>query len=96
MIKDRRYDMLRIHAVCEARQVVKASLRGQKPSLFASAEISRMALRHSQEHWPEFRALALAKIMASPALKAEWDREGQRYAALMARRNRPICLLPLA
>jgi hypothetical protein len=50
---DKRYDMLRIHAVCEARQVVKASLRGQKPSLFAMAEISRMAIRHAYANWPE-------------------------------------------
>jgi hypothetical protein len=53
-----------------------------------------MALQHSQEHWPEFRDLAFAKIMGDARLKAEWDREGLRYEAAMAKRHRPLCVLP--
>jgi hypothetical protein len=93
---DRRPEMLILAAMSEARQVVKARLRREncKPSHYASAEIGRMALRHSQEHWPEFKALALARIMRTPRLKAEWDREGLRFEAAMAKRNRPLCVLP--
>jgi hypothetical protein len=89
--------MLKAHAVVEARQVVRADLkrRNEKPSHYAHAEIGRTAMQYlNTGHWPEYIALARAKIMATPSLRREWDREGQRYAALMAKRNRPVCLLP--
>jgi hypothetical protein len=89
--------MLRVWAMREARQIVRDDLkrRNCKPSHYAQAEISKMALQYLQAgHWPSLREQALKKIMATPALKAEWDREGQRYQALMSRRNRPVCLLP--
>jgi hypothetical protein len=86
--------MLILAAMSEARQVVKARLRGEKPSHYAGLEISRMALQHCQGHWPEFRALALERIMRTPRLRAEWVREGLRYEAAMAKRHRPLCVLP--
>jgi hypothetical protein len=58
------------------------------------AEISRMALNYLNEgRWHELRQQAFEQIMASPKLRAEWDREGLRYEAAMAKRN-PLCVLP--
>jgi hypothetical protein len=83
--------MLKVYAVGEARQVVKARLKAanEKPSHWPSAAISKLALAHVYDHWPEFKALALAKIMRTPALKAEWDAAGAKYDAQMARRRKP-------
>jgi hypothetical protein len=75
MPKDGRRDMLRVYAMSEARQAVKAQLKAanEKPSHYAQAEISRMAEQWLQAgHWQECHALALDKIMASPRLLAEW------------------------
>jgi hypothetical protein len=87
---DGRLFLLKVHAVVEARQVVRTDLkrRNEKPSHYAHAEIGRMALQYlNTGHWPEYKALAFAKIMATPRLRAEWDAEGLRYAALMAKRR---------
>jgi hypothetical protein len=89
--------MLSVFAMRDARQIVRDDLkrRNCKPSHYAQAEISRMALNYLNEgRWAEFKALALAKIMSSPKLKAEWDREGLRYETAMAKRQRPVCVLP--
>ena len=94
---DRRQDLLRVWAMMDARQIVKNDLkrRNCKPSHYAMAEISKMALNYLNEgRWAEFKAQALEKIMSSPRLKAEWDREGLRYEAAMAKRHRPVCVLP--
>jgi hypothetical protein len=81
----------------DARQIVRDQLkrRNMKPSHFCMAEISKMALNYLNDgHWQELRQQALAKIMSSPRLKAEWDREGRRYEAAMSKRKRPVCVLP--
>jgi hypothetical protein len=93
---DRRPEMLIIAAMSEARQVVKARLRREncKPSHIAQRELSQMALRHCQGRWAEFKVLALARIMRTPRLRAEWVAAGLRYEAAMAKRNRPLCVLP--
>jgi hypothetical protein len=81
----------------DARQIIRDDLkrRNCRPSHYAQAEISKMALQYLNEgRWAEFKAQALAKIMSSPTLKAEWDREGLRYEAAMAKRQRPVCVLP--
>jgi hypothetical protein len=97
MPQDGRREMLIIYAMSEARAVVKARLRREncKPSHYAQAEISRMALQYLQAgHWQELREQALAKIMDDAKLRAEYERAGAKYEAQMAKRNRPLCVLP--
>ena len=97
MPQDRRITILSVWAMMDARQIVKDNLkrRNCKPSHYAQREITQMALNYlNAGRWPELKALALAKIMSSPKLKAEWDREGLRYEAAMSKRNRPVCVLP--
>jgi hypothetical protein len=87
---DRRSTMLSVWAMCEARALVKADLkrRNCKPSHYAQREISLMAQQYLQAgHWAEMRELALAKIMSSPRLRAEYEAEGLKYEAVMARRK---------
>jgi hypothetical protein len=94
---DRRTTLLSVFAMRDARQIVKANLkkRNAKPSHYAQAEISRMALQYCNAgHWQELREQALAQIMGDARLRAEYDREGLKYEAQMAKRNRPLCVLP--
>jgi hypothetical protein len=93
---DRRPEMLLIAAMSEARPAVIARLHreNEKPSHWPRYAISKLCLQHCQGRWPEFKALAMARIMRTPRLKAEWDREGMRYEAAMAKRHRPLCVLP--
>jgi hypothetical protein len=61
---DGRLFMLQVHAVVEARQIVRARLRREncKPSHYAHAEIGRMAMQYlNTGHWPEYIALALPR-----------------------------------
>jgi hypothetical protein len=96
MPTDRRHDLLIVAAMSEARPAVIARLRrdNEKPSHWPAYAISKLCLQHCQGRWPEFKALALAKIMRTPKLKAEWDREGRKYEAQMAKRGRPLSVLP--
>jgi hypothetical protein len=73
MPKDGGSEMLRVHAMSEARQVVKARLRreNEKPSPWPQAAISRLALQYLNEgHWREFIELARQKSMTTPVLRA--------------------------
>jgi hypothetical protein len=88
---DGRIELLRVHAMCEARQIVKAQLKreGAKPSHYAQRELSLMAQQYLHAgHWPVMRDLALARIMATPVLRAQYEAAGERYEALMAKRRR--------
>jgi hypothetical protein len=83
--------------MCDARQIVKDQLkrRNVKPSRYAQREISLMAQHYLQAgNWPRLRDQALAKILGSPKLRREWDREGLKYEAQMAKQGRPLCVLP--
>jgi hypothetical protein len=93
---DKRQDLLVVAAMSEARPAVIARLRreNEKPSHWPGYAISKLCLQHCQGRWPEFKALAMARIMRTPRLKAEWDREGMRYEAAMRKRKRPVCVLP--
>jgi hypothetical protein len=93
---DKRHDLLIVCAMSEARPVVLADLkrRNEKPSHWPQAAISRLCLEHCKGRWPEFKALALARIMRTPRLRAEWDALGAKYEAQMAKRKRPLCVLP--
>jgi hypothetical protein len=87
---DRRSTMLRVWVMQMARAEIKAQLkrRNCQPCHYAQREISLMAEQWLQAgHWRELREQALAQIMSSPRLKAEWDREGLKYEAAMARRK---------
>jgi hypothetical protein len=70
------HQMLRVSAVCEARQIVKdrPKAQGKQPSHYASAEISRMAQGYLEGHWRELEAKALERIMASPRLRADYEK----------------------
>jgi hypothetical protein len=96
MPQDRRHDLLVLAAMSEARPAVKADLkrRNAKPSHYASREIGRMALGYAREHWPTLRAQALTKIMGDARLRAEWMAAGLSFEAAMAKRGRPLCVLP--
>jgi hypothetical protein len=73
----------------DAQQIVKDDLkrRNCKPSHYAQREITLMAQQYLRGHWRELEAQALAKIMSSPKLRAEYEKEGQRYEAQMAKRK---------
>jgi hypothetical protein len=61
---DRRMMMLSVGAIADARQIIKNDLkrRNCKPSHYAQAEISKMALQYLQAgHWPVLRQQAFDK-----------------------------------
>jgi hypothetical protein len=95
---DRRQGWLRLWAMCDARQIVKDRLKAQnkRPCQFAQSEITLMAQEYLQQagNWPRLRDQALAKILGDAKLRREWDREGQKYEAQMAKQERPVCVLP--
>jgi hypothetical protein len=74
----------------DARQIIRDQLkrRNCKPSHYAQREISQMAQQYLVEEGNRKRleAEALAKIMASPKLRADYEAEGRKYEAKMARR----------
>jgi hypothetical protein len=91
MIFDKRRMMLRIWAMCEARQIVKARLKAEnkQPSRYAAREISLMAEAYLADgNWERLEADALAKIMANPKLRAQYEAEGLRWEKAMARRKK--------
>jgi hypothetical protein len=81
---------LRVFALCEARQIVKARLQaqGQRPTHYSRREISKLAEAYLAEgHWAELEAQAYERIMGSPQLRAEYEKEGEKYERQMARRK---------
>jgi hypothetical protein len=87
---DRQRMMPRVLAIAEARQIIRDRLKAEnkQPSRYASREISVMAEAYLAEgHWAELEAEALAKIMASPEPRAEYEAEGRKYEAKIAKRR---------
>jgi hypothetical protein len=81
--------MISVFAMRDGRQIVRDDLkrRNMKPSHYAQREISQMAQQYLQQagNWSRLRDQALERIMASPKLRAEYEAEGLKYEAAMAK-----------
>jgi hypothetical protein len=86
---DPRRFMLRVFALCEARQIVKHRLKaeGKRPTHYAQREISVMAQAYLEGHYAELEEKAYARIMASPRLRAEYEKEAAKHERQLAKRR---------
>jgi hypothetical protein len=80
--------MLKVWAMSDAMQIVRARLKAQNHRLsdYARREISGMAMRYLNEgNWQRLEARAYEKIMATPTLRADYEKAGAKYEAQMAK-----------
>jgi hypothetical protein len=83
--------MLKVWAVCDAMQIVRAWLKAQNHRLseYAHREISEMPMRYLNEgNWQRLEARAYEKIMATPTLRADYEKAGAKYEAAMRRKTK--------